>query len=135
MQAILDFLILNYLVILAVACVGNIISGIARAISEGSFEVKKALLGIKDLILLGVGYLTFGIFAFVIKDIALADFKVFSAAFAFITIAIIAYKGNSLAINFATLAKVPLPAVLTDLDENVKEIFNRRLPTGLEGSD
>lgn len=125
MKPILDFLITNYAIILIVAVLGNLVSGTARSVLEGTFEWKKAIGGVKDAILLGIGYIAFGVFAFFIKDIKLAGFAIFGAAFAFITIAIIAYKGNSLAVNFATLAKIPLPKVLTTLDNYVKDLFER----------
>lgn len=123
MKLIIEFLLANYAIILIVAVLGNILSGVARAISDGSFEWSKALVGIKDAFLLAIGYITFGVFAFFIKDIKLADFAIFGAAFSFITIAIIAYKGNSLAINFVSLAKIPFPKVLTTLDNYVKDLF------------
>lgn len=132
MELLLNFLITNYLIVLAVAVIGNIVSGSARAISEGNFSFGKFIDSVKDLILLGIGYLAFGIFAFFIKDIKIADFAIFGAAFAFITIAIIVYKGNSLAINFVALAKIPPLEIMNTLDAKVKEVFARENPTGLD---
>lgn len=133
MKSFIEFLILNYAILLLVTAVSNYLSGMAKAFKENNFEVKKALEGFKDLFLLFVGYLTMAAFAFAIKDVTFEDMQVFTALFAFITILIVAYKGNSLAMNFIVLAKIPVPKVMSAIDEKVKAMFEESKPASVFG--
>lgn len=133
MKSFIEFLVLNYLLILVVTATCNYISGVAKAIKDNEFKSSKAVEGLKDLFLLAVGYLTMAAFAFVVKDVTFENMQIFTALFAFITILIIAYKGNSLAMNFILLAKIPVPKVMITIDEKVKAMFEENKPTHIFG--
>lgn len=123
-----SFLLLTYLLPLFVVAVGNVIAGSAEALVTGDFKWDIALEGLRDLLALAIGYLTLGAFAFVVKDVTLVDVQVFSGLFAFLTILVIVIKGNSLAMHFITLAKIPVPAVMNTFDNKVKELLGKEQP-------
>lgn len=123
-----SFLLLTYLLPLFVVAVGNVIAGSAEALVTGDFKWAKALEGLRDLLALAIGYITLGAFAFVVKDVTLVDVQVFSGLFAFLTILVIVIKGNSLAMHFITLAKIPVPAVMNTFDNKVKELLGKEQP-------
>lgn len=122
------FLLLTYLLPLVVVSVGNVIAGSAEALVTGKFRWAKAIEGLRDLLALAIGYLSLGAFAFVVKDVKLVDVQVFSGLFAFLTILVIVIKGNSLALHFITLAKIPVPAVMTTFDKKIKELLGKEQP-------
>ncbi|XCH78842.1 MAG: phage holin family protein [Candidatus Dehalobacter alkaniphilus] len=133
MKLFIEFLVLNYLFILVVTAICNYISGVAKAIKDNDFQKVKAIEGFKDLFLLAVGYLTMAAFAFSVKDVTFENMQIFTALFAFLTILIIAYKGNSLAMNFILLAKIPVPKVMITIDEKVKSMFEESKPLPIFG--
>lgn len=133
MNNFISYLFLNYVIILLVVSVANWVTGIAKGLLVGEFNFGKALNGLKELVLLGIGYLAFAAFAFVLQDVKMLEVQFFSALLGFITVLIIAYKGNSLLINFVALAKIPTPKVLATVDAKVKALFEQSTPTSVFG--
>jgi uncharacterized paraquat-inducible protein A len=127
-NALLNYFIACWLIPLAIATIGNIITGTALAISQNTFSWAKAFQGVKDWVMLVIGYGAMGIFAYSVKDVALADVSVFSGLFVFLTTALVLIKGNSLALNFLALAKMPHFAVMDTFDAKVKEYLERAKP-------
>lgn len=127
-QSIIAYFVANHAIILIIACVGNVLAGSAEAWKDNAFKLSVFLTSVKDLCLLAVGYISFGVFAYSVKDITFQDIQVFSGLFAFITVIIVLIKGNSLAMHFITLAKIPTPAVMTAMDDKVKEYLNKAKP-------
>lgn len=123
-----SFLLLNYLVTLAVASLGNLIAGTAEAFVAGGFKWKKAIEGVRDILALAIGYLTLGAFAYSVKDVTFEDIQIFNSLFKFLTILVIAIKGNSLAMHFIALAKIPVPEVMKTFDNKVKKMLGKKSP-------
>lgn len=131
MKLFIEFLIVNYLTQLAIAVIGNLVAGVAKSIMNNEFKIAILFGGIKDILMLFVGYAAFGAFAYGVKDVTFEDMQVFTGLFAFLTILIIAYKGNSLAIHFIELAKIPVPKVMISIDEKVKSMFEDGKPNSV----
>ena len=129
MNVFITFLLSSYALTLLAACLGNYITGVAKGIQDGQFDFKKALIGLRDLILLGIGYLVAAVFAFMVQGIVLEDIQIFSALFTFLTVLIIAYRANSLLKNFAYIAKIPLPKVFTTIDDMIKAKIENAKPS------
>lgn len=129
MNVFITFLLSSYALIFLAACLGNYITGVAKALQDGEFDLKKALIGIRDLILLAIAYIAMALFAFLIQDVKIEDIQVFSAVFTFLTILVIAYRANSMAKNFTAIAKLPFPKVLTTIDEKIKATIENAKPS------
>lgn len=123
-----QFFLVNYLVILLVVAIGNLITGTVEAATNDKFSWPKAITGLKDLFALAVGYFALGIFAFSVKDVTFEDIQIFNSLFKFLTILVIAIKGNSLAMHFITLAKIPVPAVMVTIDNKIKSLLGKENP-------
>lgn len=131
MKNLIAFLILNYCLILAVVSLANLVTGTAKSIADNSFNWSKAITGVKDLVMLAIGYVAFGSFAYTVQGVTFEGIDVFTKLFTFLTILIIAYKGNSLAMHFIELAKIPVPAVMVTIDEKIKAMFAESKPASV----
>ena len=63
-----------------------------------------------------------------VKDITFEDIQIFNSLFKFLTILVIAIKGNSLAMHFITLAKISVPAVMVTIDNKIKSLLGKENP-------
>lgn len=123
LKLFLEFLLNNYLVVIWAVLIGNYITGIFSAAKGKTFQFGLAIEGLLNLVYAAVGYVMFGVFAFFMQGQSIYDIS-FTAVFLVIMTILIAYKGNSLAINAVYLLGLPPIKILEDLDEKVKEIIN-----------
>jgi hypothetical protein len=123
-----QFFLTNYLVNLLVVALGNVIAGTTAATVNDKFSWPKAKGGLLDLLALAIGYLTLGVFAYSVKDVTFEDIQIFNSLFKFLTILVIAIKGNSLAMHYITLAKIPVPAVMVTIDNKIKSLLGKENP-------
>ena len=127
-QLFIQFLLATFLIPLVIASVGNVLAGTAKSVNDGTFKWKVAFDGLKSLVMLAIAYMTLGAFAFSVKDVAVLDIQVFSGLFAFLTLIVIVTKGNSLAMHFIELAKIPVPDVMKTFDERLKKLLTNAKP-------
>lgn len=118
-----EFLSNNYLVVIWAVLIGNYITGVFCAAKGKTFQFGVAFDGLLSLIYAAVGYLMFGAFAFFMQEVNIYGIS-FTAVFLVVMTILIAYKGNSLAINAVYLLGLPQLKLLEELDEKVKEIIN-----------
>ena len=127
-QLFIQFLLATFLIPLVIASVGNVLAGTAKSVNDKTFKWSIAFDGVKSLVMLAIAYLTLGAFAFSVKDVAVLDIQVFSGLFAFLTLIVIVTKGNSLAMHFIELAKIPVPDVMKTFDERLKKLLTNAKP-------
>ena len=127
-QLFIQFLLATFLIPLVIASVGNVLAGTAKSVNDKTFKWSIAFDGVKSLVMLAIAYLTLGAFAFSVKDVAILDIQVFSGLFAFLTLIVIVTKGNSLAMHFIELAKIPVPDVMKTFDERLKKLLTNAKP-------
>lgn len=128
MNAFIQFLIISLAYILFVVCIGNYIAGVLSGAKTSGFNLNIALKGIYELIELGIIYLLVAWFIYSIRDVKLVEIDIFSYTFKWLTILIIAYKGNSLLLNLVTFSKIPMPKQMVELDNKIKSMFEQINP-------
>lgn len=128
MNAFIQFLIISLAYILFVVCIGNFIAGVLSGTKTTGFNLNLALKGIYELIELGIIYLLVAWFIYSIRDVKLVEIDIFTYTFKWLTILIIAYKGNSLLLNLVTFSKIPMPKQMVELDNKIKSMFEEINP-------
>lgn len=135
MNALLAYLVTNFVAILFIFVLLNFAVGVSKAWGDNEFSLAKALTGIKEIILLAIGVLALGLLFFVIQGVQIYGLPFADTTFKLIMTLAIAYYGNSILQNALPLLKMPTPAFLKTIDDKVKEMFNRTDPTGVYGDE
>ena len=123
MQDILQFLLEQFALILLVASIGNLIMGVISGTKATTFNPDKLIKGFVELLFQGVGFLCIGLLAYTLQAVEIDGLAIFPFGFKSLTILSIAYKANSMLLNYVTLSKIPMPKIMMDIDEKVKAMF------------
>jgi len=135
MNALLLFMIANFVIALFIFVGLNFIVGAAKAWKDDEFSVARAVQGIKDIFLLAIGVLAMGLLFYVIQGVQIYGLPFADTTFKLIMTLAIAYYGNSVLQNALPLMKMPTPAFLKTIDTKVKELFDRSNPLEAIGAD
>ena len=133
MNALLAYLVTNFVAILFIFVLLNFAVGVAKAWKDNKFSFAKALQGIKDIFLLAIGVVALGLLFYIIQGVQIYGLPFADTTVKLIMTLAIAYYGNSVLQNALPLLKMPTPAFLKTIDDKVKEMFNRTDPKGAFG--
>lgn len=123
MQDILQFLKEQFALILLVAAVGNLIMGVISGTKATKFNPDKLLKGFTNIVFLAIGFVCVGLLVYMLQEVKIEELAIFPLGFKGLTILIIAYKANSMLLNYVTISGIPMPKIMTNIDEKVKAMF------------
>jgi len=135
MNALLVFMIANFVIVLFIFVGLNFVVGVAKAWKDNEFSLARATQGIKDIFLLAIGVLAIGLLFYVIQGVQIYGLPFADTTFKLIMTLAIAYYGNSVLQNALPLLKMPTPTFLKSIDTKVKELFDRSNPLEAIGAD